>query len=197
MMARTRQHTLTDLKLERDDMKSNSRHVQFLFGAAVVGVVFCLVGSRPEAQTADPCASPANKIIAENCKPGNPSTEWDINGAGDPSIQGFPTDISWNIGETASFKIRTDSAKWRVDIYRTGWYQGNGAKFPFRLFDYQQQLLKAGLFDAYNQWLFGAAESLATYDNWSKNHSDQFDAFTAFQQNRIFKMPTGQYYQAN
>jgi Tfp pilus assembly protein PilF len=77
------------------------------------------------------------------------------------------------------------------------WYQNYAAKFPFRLFDYQQQLLKAGLFDAYNQWLFGAAENLAAYDNWSKNHSDQFEAFTSFQQNRIFKMPAGQYYQGN
>ncbi len=41
------------------------------------------------------------------------------------------------------------------------WYQNNATKFPFRLFDYQQQLLKEGLFDAYNQWLFGAVENLA------------------------------------
>ena len=46
----------------------------------------------------------ANKIIAENCKPGNPSTEWDINGWGDPTIQGFATDISYNLGQTAEFK---------------------------------------------------------------------------------------------
>src|SRR5205085_10970190 len=43
----------------------------------------------------------------------------DINGPGDPSIVGFPTDISYNVGETARFKVRTDSAKYRVDIYRT------------------------------------------------------------------------------
>ena len=77
------------------------------------------------------------------------------------------------------------------------WYQGNATKFPFRLFDYQQQLLKEGLFDAYNQWLFGAVENLASYDNWSKAHTEQYEAFTTFQKNRIFKMPAGQYYQAN
>ena len=59
----------------------------------------------------NPCASPANKIVAENCKPGNPSTDWDINGNGDESIQGFATDISYNVGETARFKIKTDSAR--------------------------------------------------------------------------------------
>lgn len=77
------------------------------------------------------------------------------------------------------------------------WYQNNATKFPFRLFDYQQQLLKEGLFDAYNQWLFGAVENLASFDNWSKNHTDQYQAFTTFQQNRVFKMPAGQYYQSN
>ena len=77
------------------------------------------------------------------------------------------------------------------------WYPNNAAKFPLRLFDYQQQLLKEGLFDAYNQWLFGAAENLATYDNWSKAHTEQYEAFNKFQRNRIFKMPAGQYYQVN
>jgi hypothetical protein len=43
------------------------------------------------AQGAASCTNPANRIVAENCKPGNPSTEWDINGSGDPHIQGFAT----------------------------------------------------------------------------------------------------------
>ena len=31
--------------------------------------------------------SPKNSIVAENCLPGNDSTEWDVNADGDPSIQ--------------------------------------------------------------------------------------------------------------
>jgi hypothetical protein len=81
------------------------------------------------AQTApDPCRAPANKIVAENCEPGQPSTEWDVNGAGDPEIQGFATEISVNVGETISFKVRTESAAYRVDIYRLGYYGGSGAR---------------------------------------------------------------------
>lgn len=76
----------------------------------------------------DPCAAPANKIVAENCRPGSPSTEWDVNGTGDETIQGFAADISYNVGERARFKISTDSAKYRVDIYRTGYYGGLGAR---------------------------------------------------------------------
>src|ERR1700761_7043048 len=42
------------------------------------------------------CGSPQNAIVAENCLTGNPASEWDIspNNAGDPTIQGFATDIS-------------------------------------------------------------------------------------------------------
>lgn len=77
-----------------------------------------------------------------------------------------------------------------------GWFDKYAAKFPFRLFDYQRQLLQEGMFDAYNQWLFGAVENLAGYDNWNKTHSEQYTSFTNFQRSRVFKMPQGQYYQA-
>ncbi|MGZ8552751.1 MAG: tetratricopeptide repeat protein [Chitinophagaceae bacterium] len=76
------------------------------------------------------------------------------------------------------------------------WFQNYAKKFPLRLFDYQQQLLKEGMFEAYNQWLFGTVENLAAYDSWSKIHADQYEAFTNFQKNRVFRMPAGQYYQA-
>ena len=72
--------------------------------------------------------SPANRIVAENCLPGNPREEWDVGFEGDPEIQGFATDISVNLGETVSFKIRTHSPSYRIDIYRMGWYGGAGAR---------------------------------------------------------------------
>lgn len=75
------------------------------------------------------------------------------------------------------------------------WYAANAAKYPFRLFDYQRQLLQDGMFEAYNQWLFGPVENLSAYDNWTKTHTEQYTAFNNFQRNRVFKMPVGQYYQ--
>ncbi len=77
------------------------------------------------------------------------------------------------------------------------WYQSYATKYPLRLFDYQQQLLKEGMFEAYNQWLFGTVENLAAFDSWSKTHADQYEAFTNFQKNRVFRMPAGQYYKLN
>jgi hypothetical protein len=51
-----------------------------------------------------------------------------VNGAGDPSIQGFATDVSVNHGHTIGFKIKTPSRKYRIDIYRLGYYGGMGAR---------------------------------------------------------------------
>jgi len=76
----------------------------------------------------DPCESPANEIVAENCKPGSPPIEWDIDTAGDPSIQGFATEISIDQGQTVFFKIKTDSTDYRLDIYRMSYYGGMGAR---------------------------------------------------------------------
>ena len=69
-----------------------------------------------------------NQVEKENQLPGNPATEWDINGWGDPGIQGFGHDISINRGETIYFRIKTDSDDYRIDIYRMGFYGGMGAR---------------------------------------------------------------------
>lgn len=74
------------------------------------------------------------------------------------------------------------------------WYAKYAAKFPFRLFDYQQQLLRTGMFEAYNQWLFGPVENLAAFDQWTRANSDAYKKFNNFQKNRVFKIPPGQFY---
>ncbi len=77
------------------------------------------------------------------------------------------------------------------------WYAVNAAKYPFKLFEYHRQLLTEGMFNAYNQWLFGPSENLAAYDNWTKTHAEEYNGFNNFQRSRIFKIPPGQYYQIN
>jgi hypothetical protein len=69
-----------------------------------------------------------NAIVTENALPGNPSSEWDIAGAGDLTLQGFATDISVNKGQTVHFKIKTDANAYTITVYRLGYYQGNGAR---------------------------------------------------------------------
>ena len=73
------------------------------------------------------------------------------------------------------------------------WFAQN-KNYPYRLFEYQQQLLREGLFDAYNQWLFGTIQNLPAYQNWTNTHPEESKAFYHFQKSRVFKIPPGQYY---
>ncbi|KQV77995.1 hypothetical protein ASC64_04095 [Nocardioides sp. Root122] len=88
-----------------------------------------LLGGPSPANAADPCGAGGNKIACENAKPGTDPEIWDIQGAGDSSIQGFATDISVNVGQRIDFKIATNASSYTIDIYRTGWYQGLGARY--------------------------------------------------------------------
>src|SRR5437667_9534452 len=79
----------------------------------------------------------SNPITVENALPGT-TDNWDISGAGESSIQGFATDISVNTGQTVTFKIKTDSANYKIDIYRLGYYGGAGARFMTTLGTFTQ-----------------------------------------------------------
>jgi large repetitive protein len=107
-----------------------TKHHLFVFVVALVLFVTTDYGhgTRPQAQASDPCAGAANPVACENTLPGSPASEWDITGAGSASIQGFATDISVNRGQTIRFKIDTPAAAYRLDIYRLGYYNGNGAR---------------------------------------------------------------------
>src|SRR5437879_5002925 len=71
---------------------------------------------------------PSNVIVTENQLPGTPESVWRV-GTGDTTIQGFATDMSVNHGQTISFKVNDSAlAPYRIDIYRLGYYQGNGAR---------------------------------------------------------------------
>jgi hypothetical protein len=48
-------------------------------------------------------------------------------GQASSSIEGFATSMSANIGNAVDFKINTDSTNYRIDIYRLGYYGGDGA----------------------------------------------------------------------
>jgi len=76
----------------------------------------------------DPCqTTPVNVVACENSKPGTPDTVWDVTGAGDTALAGFATDISVNVGNTVHFKVKS-TGSYRVDIYRVGYYNGDGAR---------------------------------------------------------------------
>jgi hypothetical protein len=75
-----------------------------------------------------PCPSGPGQIACENSLPGDPQSDWQTSGNGDPSIQGFATQMSVNVGQTISFKIDTPSSAYHIDILRIGYYGGDGAR---------------------------------------------------------------------
>jgi glucose/arabinose dehydrogenase len=100
-----------------------------LLGAAVLVVAWILLAAGPGARGQGPCGPPVtNAIACENSQLGDPPADWDVTGAGDPTIQGYATEISVNRGETVRFKIDTDARSYQIDIYRLGYYGGLGAR---------------------------------------------------------------------
>ncbi len=93
-----------------------------------------------------------------------------------------------------NFGINTGNLVMIRTRFLLDWNNEYADKFPLKLFVFHHQLLQEGLFDAYNQWLFGASENLAAFQRWTQNYSTQYAEFTEFQKNRIFRMPKGQYY---
>ncbi|WP_247821498.1 DUF4082 domain-containing protein [Bradyrhizobium sp. 187] len=73
-----------------------------------------------------------NKIVTENQNAGTPESVWAIHGSfdnqGDSQIEGFTTQISTNAGQTVSFKVDTALSGYTLDVYRLGYYGGNGAR---------------------------------------------------------------------
>ncbi|MBC7866791.1 MAG: hypothetical protein H7X88_04580 [Gloeobacteraceae cyanobacterium ES-bin-316] len=93
----------------------------------------------------------------------------------------------------ASAGINTETLSMIRTRFVLDWYQDPGA-LSFRLFGYQQQLLKEGLFEAYNQWIFGSSQNLSAYQAWVNTHSEEYNAFLNFQKGRIFKINSKEYY---
>jgi hypothetical protein len=95
--------------------------IRLIAAAAAAFIVAGGDAARPMLQAQGP-----NPVSIENGLPGDP--DWDISGAGDPTIQGFATDISVNTGDTVTFKVKTDASSYTIDIYRLGYYGGAGAR---------------------------------------------------------------------
>src|SRR5271168_3974462 len=65
-------------------------------GISLLSLVLLLTFFGLSGRASAQCSNPANAIVAENCLPGSPSSEWNVSLSGDATIQGFATDISVN-----------------------------------------------------------------------------------------------------
>ena len=95
----------------------------------LAGGVVPLAFAPTAAAAGNPCGPPVTSVIAcENTLPGDPTSDWQVSGAGDSTIQGYATSMSVNLGDTVTFKISTPASSYHLDILRMGYYQGNGAR---------------------------------------------------------------------
>ena len=114
-------------RARRRSRSSRSRSQSALAAFSAVLLVLGLTVALPTASAAAATCT-GNAIVCENQLQGTDPSIWDIQGAGDDSIQGFATQISVNRGDTVQFKIKTNASAYTIQIFRLGYYQGKGAR---------------------------------------------------------------------
>jgi methionine-rich copper-binding protein CopC len=77
---------------------------------------------------ADPCGAGGNPVACENTLQGTPQSVWDVGAGEGTTIQGFADPFSVNLGGTINFKIESPASSYAIDIYRMGYYGGDGAR---------------------------------------------------------------------
>jgi hypothetical protein len=106
-------------------MRLNLNSLTLTVTLAAILLAFAIA---PAASRADACTAPVtNPVACENTKAGAPYESWQIDGAGDDALQGFPTQMSVTPGSTVNFKINAP-AGYHLDILRLGYYGGDGAR---------------------------------------------------------------------
>ena len=107
------------------DQRRNGR-IRRLLLLAVTSVVAAMAFPAAAGADTGPCGPGKNAIVCENSQPGTPMSDWYSPGSwGD--IEGFPTTTSVAAGGTINFSIQSPVG-YTVDIYRLGWYGGDGAR---------------------------------------------------------------------
>src|SRR5450755_2888633 len=117
--------------MKRLFMEAVSRHFRFLLIAVFVAIVLLTIapdvlisGSKlPVAKAAS-----QNPIQVENSLPGDPTWNDFSSSLTQDAISGYGSKISVNHGDSIDFYVTTTAPSFTIDIYRTGWYNGAGAR---------------------------------------------------------------------
>jgi hypothetical protein len=121
--------TINARTIQKGRIRSGLKAGASLLALTLFGVALPLVTNAGGAAAASPCGPPVVSVIAcENTASGDPQSDWLVAGAGDQTLQGFPTAMSVNVGQTINFKISSTQAAYHIDILRLGYYQGTGAR---------------------------------------------------------------------
>lgn len=98
--------------------------------SGVIAVLLVILGGGlwhpAQAQRVDdPCANPANPVVAENCLPG--TGDWIVDNALF-DIEGYAHPMSVLPGESLGVYVNTTAAAFDLDVYRLGYYGGDGGR---------------------------------------------------------------------
>ncbi|MGI8692576.1 MAG: N,N-dimethylformamidase beta subunit family domain-containing protein [Geodermatophilaceae bacterium] len=94
---------------------------------AVAALVPAVLTTSAAQAAPGPCDPGRNPVVCENSKPGSPQSDWMV-GSTYGDIAGYGTSASVRAGDVLPFKVRTPSTSWHIEIYRLGWYGGDGAR---------------------------------------------------------------------
>ena len=108
-----------------DKLTSTVRRSRLAFPLAAAILLFAALSGVPQAAKGATCV---NSIACENLLPGTSPSVWDISNGEGTTIQGFAAPFSVNIGQTIQFKIESPATSYKIDIYRMGYYGGDGAR---------------------------------------------------------------------
>jgi hypothetical protein len=103
-------------------------------GSGLVTIRATVQSSNAGVASADVTVSyAANVVAAENALTGTARATWDLsspNLGGVSTLQGFADGFTADKNSTINFKIaQSDTAGWTADVYRLGYYGGDGARF--------------------------------------------------------------------
>ena len=101
---------------------SAARDLGLVVVLVAASLMFGATGSRPAA------AATQNAIQIENAKPGTSSWNDFSAIATQDAINGYGSKISVNHGDSIDLYVTTTAANFTIDIFRTGWYGGVGAR---------------------------------------------------------------------
>jgi len=90
--------------------------------------------------------------------------------------------------------ITTDNLTMVRARFFMDWFSGYAKKYPYSLFSYQDNLIRSGHFDIYDQWLFGKAEGLPQYEAWNNFHEGDIDRFLKWRSTAKLQPVTADFY---
>ena len=105
-------------------LRAHARMTRVAAVPVVAGLLGALLVIGPAAPAQAACANPT---VCENQLAGTPQSVWDVTSPS-TTIQGFADPFSVNVGGSIKFKIKSPATSYKVDIYRMGYYGGNGAR---------------------------------------------------------------------